>query len=164
MASVIHELITVLNEQAERHSELLGLSLEEKDAIIQNDIECLQKLVGLKNIVISQSNRLEKRRIALVQDIILVMGNTDHDMDLGQLIQLMQGKPEEEELRQVGKRLRDIVTELKEVNDLNKELLETSLEFVEYSLNALRTTLVNEPADPLGKSQGGAVGTFNTRG
>ena len=167
MAGMINQLIEVMNEQAERHSELLGLSVEEKDAIIQNDVDTLQKLVNLKNIVISQNNRLEKKRITLVNDIAEVLGHGKKDIDLSELIELLDGQAEQAELREVGARLRQIVTELKEANDLNKELLESALEFVDYSLNALRSTIAPEPpAYPTnirGKGGEEIAGTFDTK-
>ena len=147
MAGMITQLIEVMNEQAERHTELYGLSLEEKDAIIQNDIETLQKLVNLKNMVISQNSRLEKKRMSLVNDIAEVMALKEKDLTLAQIIDLMAGKPEEEDLKKVGTRLRESMEKLKEINDLNKSLLEGALEFVEYSLNALRSAISPEQPD-----------------
>ncbi|MCL2217903.1 MAG: flagellar protein FlgN [Defluviitaleaceae bacterium] len=165
MAGMITQLVAVMKEQIERHTELYGLSLEEKDAIVHNDIDQLQKLVNLKNMVISQNNRLEKQRVSLVGDIAEVLGLPDKDLSLSQLIELMAGKPEEEELKEVGMQLRDIVEKLKEINDLNRELLDSAIEFVEYSLNALRSTIAPEPPEyPAAKAKAdgsGGASSFN---
>ena len=166
MAGMITNLIEILNEQTERHTELLGLSNEEKDAIVQNDIDTLQKLVNLKNIVISQNNKLEKKRLSLVADIAEVLALKDKDIDIKALADMLEGKPEQAELMEAGKKLRDVVIELKEINDLNKELLENALGFVEYSLNALRSVISPEPAEvPIGKpvNVGNVTGMFDTR-
>jgi len=165
MAGMITRLIDVMNQQVDRHTELYGLSVEEKDAIVQNDIETLQKLVNLKNMVISQNNRLEKERMSLVNDIAEVLAVENKDLSLGELIEILDGKPEQEPLREVGTRLREVVFQLKEVNDINKSLLESSIEFVEYSLNALRSTLEPEHVEiptTKGKRPGGdSTGSFN---
>ncbi|MCL2386794.1 MAG: flagellar protein FlgN [Defluviitaleaceae bacterium] len=166
MAGMIDQLTDVMNQQAERHTELHGLSLEERDAIIQNDIEQLQKLVGLKNILVSQNSRLEKQRIALVNDIAEVMGHKIEDITLSNVIDILKDQPEDQErLREAGTKLREAVTKLQDVNELNKSLLESSIEFVEYSLNALRSTLSPEPPEyPTQRpTQGGndGTGTFN---
>ena len=167
MAGMISNLIQILNEQTERHSELLGLSIEEKDAIVKNDIETLQKLVNLKNIVISQNNKLERKRIALVADIAEVLALKDKDIDIKTLSEMLEGKPEQAELVEAGKKLKDVVVELKEVNDFNKELLENALGFVEYSLNALRSAISPEPTMmPIGKpinNAGSITGIIDTR-
>jgi flagellar biosynthesis/type III secretory pathway chaperone len=165
MAGMIDQLADVMMEQAERHNELVGLSLEEKDAIIQNDIETLQKLVNLKNMVLSQNSRLEKQRISLVNDIAEVTGNKKGDLSLADVIEILKDQPQEQEkLRESGNTLREAVGKLKEVNELNKSLLESSIEFVEYSLNALRSTISPEPPEYPTKMQqmsGDGAGTFN---
>ena len=165
MAGMIDQLVDVMKEQTERHNELHGLSLEEKDAIIQNDIETLQNLVNLKNMVISQNNRLEKQRISLVKDIAEVMGHKSEDLSLAEVIEILKDQPtEQEKLRESGIALRDSVNQLKEINDLNRSLLESSIEFVDYSLNALRSTIAPElPEYPtrIQTSGEGSSGTFN---
>ncbi|MCL1863594.1 MAG: flagellar protein FlgN [Defluviitaleaceae bacterium] len=168
MAGMIDQLADVMREQTERHAELYGLSLEEKDAIIKNDIETLQNLVNLKNMVISQNNRLEKNRIALVKDIADVMlFKKDDTLSLADIIEILKDQPtEQEKLRESGAALREAVEKLKEINDINKSLLESSMEFVEYSLNALRSTIAPEPTPyptrPAPGADGdGASGTFN---
>ena len=167
MAGMIHQLAGVMNEQTERHTELYGLSLEEKDAIIKNDIETLQNLVNLKNMVISQNSRLEKQRISLVNDIAEVMGHKNTDMSLADVIEILKEQPQDQEiLREAGTRLREAVTKLKEVNDTNKSLLESSIEFVEYSLNALRSTIEPElPEYPtrIPSADTGGAGTFDAK-
>jgi flagellar biosynthesis/type III secretory pathway chaperone len=154
-----------MNEQTQRHTELHGLSLEEKDAIIKNDIETLQNLVNLKNMVISQNNRLEKTRISLVKDIAEVMGHKSDDISLADVIEILKDQPaDQEKLRTSGTALRESVNKLKEANDLNKSLLESSLEFVNYSLNALRSTIAPEPPEYPTRIQpngDGGTGTFN---
>jgi flagellar biosynthesis/type III secretory pathway chaperone len=154
-----------MKEQTERHNELHGLSLEEKDAIVQNDIDALQKLVSLKNMVISQNNRLEKQRISLVNDIAEVMGQKSDDLSLGDVIELLTDTADQEKLREAGTALRESVNRLKEINDTNKALLESSIEFVEYSLNALRSTIAPEhpeyPTRPSAGTGGDGAGTFN---
>ncbi|MCL1884852.1 MAG: flagellar protein FlgN [Defluviitaleaceae bacterium] len=167
MAGMIDQLVDVMKGQTERHSELLGLSFEERDAIIKNDVETLQNLVNLKNMVISQNNRLEKQRISLVNDIAEVMAQKKDDLSLADVIEILKEQPaEQERLRDAGNALKESVEKLKEVNDLNKSLLESSLEFVEYSLNALRSTISPElpdyPTRPTTASDdSGNAGTFN---
>jgi len=165
MAGMLTQLLDVMNQQVERHIELHGLSLEEKDAIIQNDIDTLQKLVSLKNIVISQNNRLEKQRMSLVNDIAEVLGLKEKDMPLSQLISVMEGKPEQADIIDVGNRLKEAMEKLKIANDDNRELLQGAIDFVEYSLNALRSTIEPEPVEiptikkPAGTSDGAS--SFN---
>jgi flagellar biosynthesis/type III secretory pathway chaperone len=135
MAGMTDQLTKVMYEQAERHNELYGLSLEEKDAIIANDIA-------------------------------EVTGNKKDGISLSDVIEILKDQPaEQEKLRTAGTKLREAVDKLREVNELNKSLLESSIEFVEYSLNALRSTLAPEPPEYPRIQQGGSgsddAGIFN---
>jgi len=164
MAGMIDQLVEVMGEQAERYNELLGLSLEEKDLLVKNDVEGLQKITNLKNLVITQNNRLERKRISLVDDIAEVMGSTEKDMPLKQLIELLDGQPEAEQLAEIGIRLRETLEKLQESNDLNKQLLESSLDYIEYSLNMIRSSVTPEIASFPDKGDQGhdVYGSFDT--
>ena len=164
MAGMITQLVEIMTEQLERYNELLGLTLEEKDILINNEIEELQKLTNLKNIVVTQNNRLEKKRIALVEDIAEVMGHTEKDIDLAKLVEIVSDQPEAEQLSEIGKALKETLHKLKEANELNKHLLESSIEYLEYSINMVRSSTNPEPLEfPDRGTRGGDVyGSFDT--
>ena len=165
MAGMINQLIDVMSEQTERYTELLGLAKEKQDVIIQNDIETLQKLTNLENMVISQNNRLEKKRMALVNDISEVLGHGGSEIDLATLLSLLDGQEEQAKLKDVGERIRSVLNELKEVNDVNNSLIQNSLDYIEYSLNVIRSSITpNQPGFPAAstKSQEN-FGTFDAK-
>ena len=139
MAGMIDQLIVILNEQHTRCEELLGLALEKKDVIVQNDIEQLQKITNLENMVISQNNRLERQRVSLTDDISEVLGKRGQLNELSAMVDAMEGQPQQAPLREIGTKLREILDKLKEANDFNKMLIENALDYVNYSLNVIRT-------------------------
>lgn len=158
MAGMITQLVDIMKEQAQRYDELLGLTLEEKDVLIKNEVEELQKLTNLKNIVITQNNRLEKKRIELVNDISEVMGHTKKDIDLAELIEIVGDQPESVELKAVGEQLRETLHKLKEANGINRQLLESSIEYLEYSMNMVQSSANPEYLEyPDGARRGGDV-------
>ena len=140
MAGMIDQLIVILTDQGTRCEELLGLALEKKDVIIKNDIDELQKITNLENLVISQNNRLERQRISLTEDIAEVLGKRGQVLDIAALIECMAGQPQQEPLRQAGNRLREVLGKLKEANDFNHMLIKNAIEYVDYSLNVIRTS------------------------
>jgi len=139
MAGMIDQLIDILGEQATRCEELLGLALEKKDVIVQNDIESLQKITNLENMVISQNNRLERQRESLAKDIAEVLGKRGQVMDIAALIEAMEGQPQQEPLKEAGNRIRGILNDLKDANEMNQMLIKNALDYVEYSLNIVRS-------------------------
>ena len=147
MAGMITQLVEIMQDQAQRYEELLGLTLEEKDILIKNEIEELQKITNLKNLVVTQNNRLEKKRIELVNDIAEVMGSNEKDIDLAKLIEIIGGQPEAKDLEEIGRTLRESLQKLKDANELNKQLIESSIDYLEYSINMVRSSVNPEPLE-----------------
>jgi len=141
MAGLINTLIEILNEQASRYEDLLGLSLEKRDVIVANDIEGLQKITGLENILVSQNKKLEKRRIQAVADLAMVLNKKESELDLANLVDLLDGQTEQAELAAVRDRLRAALNELSYANAHNAELIGDALGYIDYSINVIRSNM-----------------------
>ena len=139
MAGMIDQLAEIMEEQAQKYGELLGLSEEKKEAIIKNDISTLQKLTNLENMVISQNNRLEKKRLSLGKDIAEVLGKKEDELDLNTLISLLPDQTDKDMLKNVGDRIREVVSNLKLANEQNNNLIQNALDYIEYSVNVMRS-------------------------
>jgi flagellar biosynthesis/type III secretory pathway chaperone len=164
MAGMINQLIDILGEQATRCEELLGLALEKKDVIIKDDIEQLQKITNLENMVINQNNRLERQRNDLLASIAEVLGKRGQIMDITALTEAMAGQAEQAPLREVGDRLREVLAKLKTANGTNRALIENALEYIDYSLNVIRTSAQLEgPEYPKHMQNEPISGTFDAR-
>lgn len=146
MAGMLEQLLDILGEQATRYEELLGLSKEKKDVIIANDIEQLQKINHLENLVISQNQKLEKKRQSIVEDMAIVLDQKESDLTLPKMIELLEGQEGHQALIDLQKRFKEVVDELKEVNKQNGELIQNALEYIEFSTNVIRSTMNQGPA------------------
>lgn len=146
MAGMMDQLVGILTEQTERYEELLGLSKEKRDVIIENDVESLTKINHLENLVVSQAQKLEKKRMELIKDMAVVLAQKESDLTLTRLIELMEGKEESKSLIEARDRIKDVLDELKEVNSQNGQLIENALEYIEYSNNLIRTSVNQQPA------------------
>jgi flagellar biosynthesis/type III secretory pathway chaperone len=153
MAGMVTQLIEILNEQAERYGELLGLSLEKRDVIIANDVESLQKITHLENLVISQNQKLETKRIAFVKDMALVLDRKADELTLTALVDLLDEGEEKDKLAAARDRIKETIEELGEVNKQNGALINNALEYAEYSLNVLRSSIDKTPAYFTGKGE-----------
>lgn len=146
MAGMMEQLVEILAEQSERYEELLGLSLEKRDVIIANDVESLQKINHLENLIISQNQKLEKKRQDLVADMAIVLNETEESLTMTRMIELMKGKEEEQMLTEARDRIKKILDELREVNQQNGDLVQNALEYIEYSTNLMRSSMSHQPA------------------
>jgi flagellar biosynthesis/type III secretory pathway chaperone len=144
MAGMINNLLEVLGQQAQTYEELYGLSQEKKDDLVKDNIDEIQKITDLENILISQHGRIEKKRVQLMKDIGSVLGVKDDSLDIPALINLMEGQDEQDELKQVRLRIRTALDKLAVANALNASLIENALDYIEYSLNVIRSSAMQE--------------------
>ena len=165
MAGMINQLIEVLNEQAARCEELLGLSREKRDVIITNDVDNLQKITSLENIIVSQNQKLEKKRESLIADIGSVLGKEGEKLTISALAELMEGQEEQQLLLDIRARIQGVMEELSENNLQNASLIQNALDYIEYSMNVLRYSGSQEP--PMYTAQGEQItndtGIFDVR-
>ena len=71
MASLIDELIDVLDKEEKEYQDLILLSQEKTPVIIKGDLEKLQKITEAEQYVIGKVNKLEKKRTEVAKDITL---------------------------------------------------------------------------------------------
>ena len=73
MASLIENLITVLNEENSEYETLLAVSMEKTDIIVRGDVNALNELVAKEQSIVERINKLEKKRIEATGDIAIVL-------------------------------------------------------------------------------------------
>lgn len=146
MAGLINELIEILNKQASAYEELLILSTEKKSVIINNDIDALQKITIVENKIVSRSQKFEEKRLELMKDIASVLNRKNEELTLSILEELMKDQEEAPLISAVRIKLKDTVTKLKEANDLNNQLIEGSLDYIEFTMNLVRANLDEGPS------------------
>jgi flagellar biosynthesis/type III secretory pathway chaperone len=140
MASIIEELIEVLEDTTGCYENLLQMANNKTDVIIKGDVPSLQTLTDEEQSVAGRLLRLEKKRIELIEDICLVTNKKSKDMTVSSLIELIPSdKPENIKLYNVSMRMMEIVHDVKKVNDINQQLLVESLDFVNFTMNAIQS-------------------------
>jgi len=145
LASLIDQLIDILEEQAAHYDNLLGLSQEKRDAIIANDVELLNKITGLENILVGQNQKLEKQRLSVTADIATVMNMDPETINLSSLLAKLRGQASYPRLAAVAERIRAVIPALKEANSQNRILIGNSMEFIDYSMNVIQAALGQGP-------------------
>lgn len=137
MASLITELINTLEEQNNIYELLLDIASKKKVAIIENNVPQLQAFVAEENTIVGKNQRLEKKRIELFNDISIVLSKTK-DMTLKELIESIKGQAEEKILTDIMEKLLNTLPKLKSLNDQNQELLQMSMDHIDFSVNLIR--------------------------
>lgn len=171
MASLMENLIEVLNKQYEIYEQLLALSTTKTTAIVKGNLEDLARITDEEQNVVAILGRYDKERDEVMKDIANVINKDVEGLRIATLAQMLSGRPEEQrQLNEVGDKLRDVAFRMKKVNEQNKELLENSLEMVAFDMNLLQamrqapeTANYNKGAYSTGTTMGSAPGTFDAK-
>lgn len=139
MASLMENLIEVLDLESTEYENLLGLSMKKTPVIVAGEMEELAKITDEEQNVVSIINRLEQRREEVFADIANVINKDVKTLKLSDLIEMLRSRPEEQQkLARVHDKLRSAAYEVKRVNEQNRLLIENALEMVEFDLNMLQ--------------------------
>ena len=140
MASLIKDLIKILEEETGCYKLLRDMADNKKDVIIKGDLPSLQGITQREQEMAGLLLRLEKNRTSIIKDIALVTNQSNEAMTVHKLIGMLEGQAEQEELKVVSEKLIAEVIPLKEANDINEGLLKQSLEFVDFTMNAIQSS------------------------
>jgi hypothetical protein len=141
LASLIEELINIIEEETGCYKTFLELANNKKDVIINGDLPGLQEITMKEQEVAGQLLRLERKRNTNLEDICLVTNSKLDDFTISSLIQLLSNQADEKnKLEKASKELQNILEEVKLINETNRKLTEQSLECIEFTMNAIQST------------------------
>ena len=137
----MEELITTLEKENEIYTKLLPVQEKKKKTIIVNDLNTLQEITKEEQEVIQQIGALERKRQQIITNMGMVLNRAPEKLDLPALIKLLEKQPEEQKrLSVVYDSLKKTVKRLVDINNLNKALIEESLEMIEFNINFMQST------------------------
>ena len=140
MASLMENLISLLEQENGEYEKLLELSMQKTPVIIEGDISKLEKITDEEQIIVGKVNRLDKEREQVMQDIATVLNKDVQTLKLGKLTALLSGRPaEQQKLSEIHAKLKVTMNQMVRVNNQNRELIQSSLEMVQYNINVLKS-------------------------
>ena len=89
MASLMENLISLLEQENDEYEKLLELSMQKTPVIIEGDISKLEKITDEEQIIVGKVNRLDKEREQVMQDIATVLNKDVQTLKLGKLTALL---------------------------------------------------------------------------
>ena len=139
MASLLENLIDVLDRENVQYEKLIVLAESKTPVIVAGDIENLGKITEDEQEIVGIIQGMEKQRDKFLADIANVVNRDVETLKLIDLIQMLDKMPDQQQkLEAVQKRLGATITSLREVNDKNQMLLTDRLEMVDFNLNMIR--------------------------
>lgn len=139
MASLIDELVDVLEKENSEYTLLVDLSTKKTSTIVKNDIEEMQDIMNQEQEIVDRVNVLEKKRENTIDDICRVLHVDSKDLTVKVLIDLLKKQPtEQKKLQDVHSRLKKTLDKMVRVNENNKALMKESMEILEFEMNLLK--------------------------
>ncbi len=139
MASLLENLIDVLDRENAAYERVAVLAESKTSAIVAGDIENLGKIMEEEQEIVGKIQGMEKQRDKFLADIANVVNRDVETLKLIDLIQMLESMPDQQQkLKDVQKRLRATIDKLRESNGKNQLLLAERLDMVDFNLNMIR--------------------------
>jgi len=162
VASLIEELIETLNKENEEYGKLLELSRQKSAVIVERNIPALEKITDDEQNVMTTIGKLDAKRDQVTRDIADVINKDAETLKLSVLIDLLSKQPDEQRrLSEIHDKLKVTVGNVRTINESNRQLIEQSLEMVDFDLNMIRSMRQAPETNNYGRS---AVSTGETLG
>lgn len=141
MASLVEELISVLEKECEIYDKLLPIAEKKTNVIIKNDLETLRSITEQEHEVVDKVSVLERKRERVIFDIATVLNQDKETLNLTKIVKLLEQQPKEQKkLEMLHAHLKRTVNRLMDINYQNKSLIEESLEMIEFNMNLIQST------------------------
>lgn len=134
---IFARLIETMDTQTAVYDKLLSLAREKQPVLIKGDITELDRITKAEEILILQVGRLEEQRKALHQQLASHFSLSPEELTLSELMKRADNKVMGKKMQQLFTDMTGKLSDLGEVNNTNCELVQNSLDFVNYSLNIL---------------------------
>ncbi len=140
MASLMEDLLDVLEKERQQYLELSELGETKRDVIIHNKIPELQQITEKEQEAASVLANLAKRRTQVLTDMATVLGKDPEQMTVLKMVGYLEGQPEEQaKLSQMREKLLEAGTRMALLNEQNQTLLKQAMEMVEFDLTLLKS-------------------------
>jgi hypothetical protein len=144
---VIEKLIKVLEQETKIYDDLLKISKDKTNIIIEGKVSELESIVKLEQSIILNMSKLEDLRETLVEKLSSSMGLDASEITISTLASRVNDSYAQK-LRACQQTMSATINELKDTNSLNTKLIKNSLEYIDFSINVLSA------ADPAGNIYG----------
>ena len=124
MASLMENLVEILDQECTMYEKLLGLSSRKTAIIVKGDLKALAEITDEEQCVIGKIQRMDKERQTAMENIASVLNTDVNSLKLTDLITILEKRPEDQKnLAKQRDRLVTVSGNVRRVNDQNQELL-----------------------------------------
>ncbi|GGM35452.1 hypothetical protein GCM10011351_21940 [Paraliobacillus quinghaiensis] len=137
----IQPIITSLQQLLELHQSLLSISENKTEVLKKGDLEALQELLKTERKHVQAINKVEQQRIEQVTSWTVSQKIDLEAQNVTALLEVIDNAAEKEALEAVTTTLAEVLVKLKQQEQLNQQLTQQSLQFVQLSMNMIAPTI-----------------------
>jgi len=137
MSKLTDQLVLVLDKEQEIYDAVIKLSKDKQDAIVQNNIARLEDVIKKEKTYAISLAKLEEIRERVINQLLKYYDLRDINA-ISDLYVFMSDK-EVREIDGIRKKLVNTVNILSQKNEMNRRLIEQSLDQIEFDLNLITT-------------------------
>ena len=97
MASLMENLLTVLEKENSEYERLVELSHAKRQVIIDGNVPGLEEITGMEQDIAGNIKNLENKRIEVINDMAIVLSKDAKDLTLTNMIAFLSKQPKEQE-------------------------------------------------------------------
>ncbi|MFP3153736.1 flagellar protein FlgN [Lachnospiraceae bacterium ZAX-1] len=140
MASLMEDLLVVLEKENSEYGHLVELSVRKRQIIIDGDVPSLEKITSEEQDIASDIKNIENKRLEIMNDIAIVLSKDPEELTLTNMIAFLNKQPKEQQrLMELQSKLRDTLKQMAGINQQNEALIKQSLEMVEFDLTLFKS-------------------------
>lgn len=138
---LFEKVVHSLEELVATHHKLIDLSEEKTELIKDGKVDELQAKVLAERKLVLQLEQEEKNRHEIVKAWFSSSGKDTKEQTITSMLTMLEDEEDQSRLAETTRELTEAIVKLKRSEQLNQELLEQSMQFVQMSLHLLNPTL-----------------------
>ena len=140
MASLMEDLFTALSGEKEIYEKLIPVSEKKTEILTRGDLKELEEVTREEQALVEKATAIGKKREEVIANIGVVLNRDASTLDLTTLATLLEKQPgERKKIAQLHDELKVIIRRLVDINEKNKNLIENSLEMIEFNMNFIQS-------------------------
>lgn len=140
MASLVEELVNVLEAEKQIYTTLVGYEERKKAVLIAADVATLEEITTKEQLAGDDLIAYSNKQIQILKDIATVLGRTDGKMTVTRLISLLDTQPKvQEQLTEARDSLLTAANQMKTLSDQNAILIRQAIELNEFDMTLFKS-------------------------
>ena len=140
MASLVEELVNVLDAEKKIYTTLVSYEERKKDVLIAADVATLEEITTKEQLAGDDLIAYSNKQIQILKDIATVLGRTDGKMTVTRLISLLDTQPKvQEQLTEARDSLLTAANQMKTLSDQNAILIRQAIELNEFDMTLFKS-------------------------